>query len=230
METKKLFQQLARKDANKDKLAASVIRKPELAPELVAALGSDQAAVKFSASKILLLISERAPAVVYPSLHSFIDLLDCENKILKWGAVRVIGNLAEVDSKNIIDRVLEKYLEPISGPELVTAANVIAGATKIAMAKPRLIDRIVRAILNVEKARYKTSMCRNVALGRAIDAFDQLYGRSKLQGAISKLVKKQLRNPRNATRKKAEKFIKRRLTSGASKGRAGRDGAGKKAM
>ncbi len=212
MENQKLLQQLARKGANKDRLAVTVIRQPELVSQLQKGLRSDQAAVKFGSSKILLLVSERAPATVYPAIRSFIDLLDCENKILKWGAIRIIGNLAGVDSKNRIDRVLERYLEPIPGPELVTAANVIGGATKIALAKPRLTDRIVGAILNVEKAQYRTPACRNVALGRAIEAFDQLYGQSRLQESIAKLVKRQLNNPRNATRRKAEKFVKRWLT------------------
>ena len=214
MENEKLLRQLARKGADKNRLAATVIQHPEMVPQLIAGLSSDQADVKFGSSKVLVLVSERAPAIIYPKIRCFIDLLDCENKILKWSAIRVIGNLGGVDAKNRIDRLLGRYLSHIAGPELITASNVIGGATKIAMAKPRLTDTVVGAILNVEKARYRTPECRNVALGQAIEAFDQLYERTELKESIAKLVKKQLKNPRNATRKKAEKFAKKWLTSG----------------
>ena len=46
------------------------------------------------------------------------------------------GNLSAVDSKNKIDALLDEYLQPISGPVLITAANTINGAGKVAQAKP----------------------------------------------------------------------------------------------
>jgi hypothetical protein len=70
----------------------------------------------------------------------------------------------------------------------------------IALAKPDLADRIVDETMKVEKGRYKTAECRNVALGHALDALGRLF------------VKRQLRNPRNATRKRAERLVKRALT------------------
>ncbi|MFQ5677760.1 MAG: hypothetical protein ACE5G1_17860, partial [bacterium] len=39
-----------------------------------------------------------------------------------------------------------------TGPVLVTAANIIQGAAKIAKAKPELTPRITRELLKVEKA------------------------------------------------------------------------------
>ena len=43
----------------------------------------------------------------------------------------------------------------------------------------------------------------------AIEALGRLFQQSKRQEKIPRLAKKQLKNPRNATRKKAEKFIKK---------------------
>jgi hypothetical protein len=48
-------------------------------------------------------------------------------------------------------RILDRYFAPISGPVMVTAANIIGGAVKIARAKPALTERIVSEILKVEK-------------------------------------------------------------------------------
>ena len=208
-----LLRKLSRKDADKQKLAAAVVKQPALVSEILAGLGSDVATVKYGSVKILRIISESDPAILYPKIGFLFDLLDSGNQILKWGGINIIANLASVDSKKKIDNILSRYMAPIAGPELITASNVIGGAAKIALAKPKLTDRVVDEILKVEKARYQTAECRNVALGHAIEALGRLFRQSKRQERILKLVKKQLKNPRNATRKKAEKFV-RKLVNG----------------
>jgi hypothetical protein len=195
-----------------DRAAAAVIKDPKLVPVLFSGLNADKASVRFRSSKVLLLISKGKPAVLYPHIDSVFGLLESENNIMKWGAIHMIGDLARVDSKKKIDRILGRYLEPIPGPELVAATNVIGGAAKIGAAKPNLTDKIVRAILKAEKGRYRTSECRNIVLGHAIEALDQLFSQSKQKEPIAKLVKRQLKNRRNATRKKAERFVKRWLS------------------
>jgi hypothetical protein len=204
-----LLKKLARKDVDKQKLAAAVVKQPALLSEILAGLSSDVATVKYGSVKILRIISESDPAILYPKISFLFDLLDSGNQILKWGGIIIIANLASVDSKRRIDKILVRYMQPISGPELITAGNVIGGAAKIALAKPKLTDKVVDEILKVERARYQTPECRNVALGHAIEALGLLFRQSKRQEKILRLAKKQLRNPRNATRKKAEKFIKK---------------------
>jgi hypothetical protein len=66
--------------------------------------------------------------------------------------------------------ILEEYLAPISGPQMIDAANTIQGATSIALAKPYLADRIAAAVLAVEHAQYQRAECRNIAIGHAIRA------------------------------------------------------------
>ena len=204
---------LARKGADKEKIAARVMRQPELLPEVFEGIGADKGAVKFGCSKILLIISEKKPELLHPEIDYFFRLLESENKILKYGAILAIGNLALVDRKKKIDRILPRYLKPIPGPDLVTAANTIGGAGKIAAAKPTLADKIVKELMKVEKGKYKTKECRNVALGQFIDAVDRFFEHVKRKEPVLKLIRKQLKNPRNSTRKKAEKFLRKRQDS-----------------
>jgi hypothetical protein len=82
----------------------------------------------------------------------------------------------------------------------------------IALAKPDLADRIVDETMKVEKGRYKTAECRNVALGHALDALGRLFDLTTRKDQVTRFVKRQLRNPRNATRKRAERLVKRALT------------------
>jgi hypothetical protein len=214
VQDEKLLRRLTRRKIDAEKLAAELIARPRLLPEFLGGLESDTASVKFGCAKVLRIVSEREPAVLYPDIKRFFDLLESDNQIIKWNAILIVGNLAAVDSKGKIGRILGKYLEPIPGPELVTAANVIVGATRIALAKPRLTDKIVEALLKVARARYRTRDCRNVATGHAIDALDQLYAQTKKKETVARFITRQCKNPRNATRKKAERFVKRRLAAG----------------
>lgn len=166
--------------------------------------------MKYGCAKVLRVISDKAPELLYPRIDYFIDLLSSDDNILKWEGIYVIANLAAVDTDDRIEAIFERYFAPIPGLALITAGNVIAGAAKIASAKPQLTERIVRELLKVEKAQYKTNECRNVALGHTIKAFDQFFDQISDKGPVTAFVRRQLENTRNATRKKAEAFLKKR--------------------
>ena len=199
----------AGKSASHETLAGDIIKHPESLQEAFAGLGADEARVKYGCFKVLRIISEKKPAVLYPEIDRLFSLLDSDNNIFKWGAILCIGNLAAVDSEGKIDRMLDKYLQPISGHVMITAANVIGGAGKIARAKPHLADKIARALLRVEKANYQTGECRNVALGHTIASFDLFFEHLDKPQPVVELVKRQLHNRRNAIRLKAAKFLKK---------------------
>ncbi len=139
----------------------------------------------------------------------FIKNLDNDNNFLKWGAISIIANLAAVDTKNRVENIFDKYFKPIPGPVLITAANVIGGGAKIALAKPVLTEKITRELLKVEKAGYKTPECRNIAIGHTIKSFDQFYNQIENKEPVTGFITKQVNNPRNATKQKAEKFLKK---------------------
>ena len=209
MSTSALLQEISRKETDKDGIVDRVIRNPELIPEIIEGLSADRARIKYGCAKILRLLSEKNPEILYPWFGLFIDLLDSDNSFLKWDAIHVLGNLAAVDSENRFEKVYDRHFAPIPGPVLITAANVIGGAAKIALAKPALTGRVTGEILKVEKARYQTDECRNVALGQAIDSFDRFFNQIEDKRAVIALVQRQLNNTRNSTRKKAEKFLKK---------------------
>lgn len=210
MPESQLLQQIGRKESDKDAIASKVIENPELLSQIMDGLGADKARVKYGCAKILHIISDEAPELLYPRFGFFTDLLDSDNNILKWEGTSVIANLAAVDSEDRIEAIFERYFAPIPGPVMITAANVIGGAAKIASAKPQLTERIAEKLLKVEKAQYKTNECRNVALGHAIKAFDQFFDQIRDKGPVIAFVRRQLENTRNATRKKAEVFLKKR--------------------
>ena len=166
--------------------------------------------VKYGRAKAQRKMSEESPELLYPRFDEFVRDFEGDNTILRWNATRILGNLAAVDRENRLDAILDRFLAPITGHEMVGAANVIVAAAQIAAAKPHLADKIAAAILKVEKATYKTPECRNVAIGHAIRSFDQFFGLLKDPRPVLEFASRQLKNRRPATRKKAEQFLKRR--------------------
>jgi len=209
MAESRLLQQIALKEADKGKIAEKVIKKPGLLPELLRGLKSDHPPIKYGCAKVLRVVSDRQPRLLYSWFDFFVTLLDSDNKIMQWEGIHVIANLAAVDPKGKLEKVFDKYFAPIPGPVMITAANVVRGAAKIAEAKPELTEKITKELLKVDKATYKTTECRNVALGHVIESFDKFFDQIKDRGSVIKLIKKELSNTRNATRKAAAAFLKK---------------------
>jgi hypothetical protein len=171
--------------------------------QLLAGLESTEKRTKLAASKALRDLSRERPAAVYPHFERFARLLDDQNNVLKWNAILTLAHLAPVDADGRLEAILDRYLAPIDGPVMITSANTIKGAAMIAAARPNLAARIAAAIMRVEKARYATPECRNVAIGHALEALRSMRG-----AEARELAKRHLRNPRAATAKKAAGICK----------------------
>ena len=190
-------------------LAEQAEGNPELLIAAIDALGSVSPRIHFAASKLLRILSEKSPAALYPHFESFVRVLHDTNSMLKWNAMLVLGNLAAADHANKLDAILDDYLAPISGANLMDAANTMNGAAAIARAKPYLADRIAKSILAVEHADYGKRECRNVAIGHAIRVLTELFPALHDQHAVWLFVRRQLKNPLRATSNKAHRFLKK---------------------
>jgi hypothetical protein len=209
MTTNPLQTGIATPTTNLEGIAQRIVGKPGLLPDVLAGLRADKAKIKYRCLKVLRLLSEKQPAILYPDLDYYAGLLGSDNNIFRWGAIIIIGNLATVDSENKIDALLDRYLQPIPGPVLITAANTIGGAARIALAKPYLVERIVPALLQVERAKYQTPECRNVALGHVLKSLDLIFEKISDRQPVLDLAKRQLRNRRNAVKVRARAFLKK---------------------
>ena len=213
MPNKPMQSRIAVKPANREPVAGRIAKPAKSLPELFAGLRADKPEIKYGCLKALRAISEKNPAVLYPEFDRFVGMLDSENNIFKWGAAQIIGNLAAVDTEGKVGRILDRYLAPISGAVMITAANAVGGAGKIALAQPRHADRIVRALLKVEAANYQTPECRNVALGHVVKSLDLFFANIGDPEPVVAFVRRQLGNSRNAVKKKSAAFLKKHAPS-----------------
>jgi hypothetical protein len=206
--------EIGKKGSDASKIARYAIENPQCITQLLDGVTAPKGSIRFGYEKVLRFISEQKPELLYPYFDIFEKMSGCDNSFLKWGAIMTIANLAAKDSDNRFDAIFEQYYAPIKGPVMVTAANIIGSSVKIVSAKPYLTGKIVKEILKVEKANYElrnqpSPECRNVAIGHAIEAFDQFFDKIDDKKTILKFVQRQLKNTRKAVVKKAEKFLQK---------------------
>jgi hypothetical protein len=175
--------------------------------DLLPQLESPQARIRLSASKALRDLSRDTPEALYSHFDIFAALFDHDHNVLKWNAILTLAHLAPVDRQGKLDRLLPRYLAPIVGPAMITAANAIKGAALIARAKSNLAPKIASSIMRVEKGNYATPECRNVAIGHALQALDTMGSVLKDQRLLRSFAARQTTNPRPSTARKAARLL-----------------------
>jgi len=209
-----LIDKIAEKGSDKEKMARRLMSHPEEIGAVVEAMQAPTGTKRYACEKVLRLVSEQKPELMYSYFEVYVKLLEAENSFIKWGAILTIAHLTAVDEENQFEKIFKKYYAFITDPVMISAANVIGGSVRIAEAKPTLVEKITREILKVEDARYQkkgvySPECGNVARGQAIESFEQFFDLIKDQRPVIAFVKRQLKNTRKAVVKKAEKFFKK---------------------
>jgi uncharacterized protein with von Willebrand factor type A (vWA) domain len=155
-------------------------------------------------------LSEDQPAKLYPYMDFFISLLDGKYRILRWVAIAVIANLTRVDSEDKFNAIFDKYFDLLNDEYMVTVANIVGHSSTIAQAKPRLIPRITKKLLeveNIETTPHLTPECKNVIAEKAIRSFDAFFDKVENKSEVVSFVKRQLHKSRKTLQATAEKFL-----------------------
>ncbi|HEY4612264.1 MAG TPA: hypothetical protein VII11_04720 [Bacteroidota bacterium] len=172
-------------------------------------LSSDNPRIKYGFAKKLVAVAQSDPELLYPHFEYFVAMLKHENNILKWIAIDVLGLLARVDRENKIDKKLNTFVGFLRAGKLITANHSVSALGTIAIAKPTLRKKVSRELLKAERYTYETAECRNIVLGKIIEAFGRIARPEADALAVMQFVERQTNNRRAATRKKASIFLKR---------------------
>ncbi len=207
MDRQDIFTRMIVKERNLQQTAKMTINSPEIVKYLILGIEEENVRIKYGCNNTLLIISEKTPELVYPHFHIFKDCLSSEKKIIKWTAILIIANLTRCDNKNKFDEIFNSYFSEITGPVMITAANIIKGAAVIATAKPYLTEKIIRELFKIREARYQTDECLNIVIGHTISSFDKFYKQITCKGEVLEFVRGFINNSRTPTRNKAQKFI-----------------------
>jgi hypothetical protein len=199
---------LQKKNADVESIAEKAMRDEKLLSEVLEGVSSDKARVKYGSAKVLRIIGERNPQVLYPKWDFFSNMLNSENTFLKSDGVFILGYLTRVDSENKIQHIFHKLYSLLDDKSMITAANLIGVSVIIAKAKPELQSSITNKLLTIDRTHHGLE-CKNVLKGHAIMALDGLFQESEDKKRILEFMRAELKNTRPSTRSKAERFLKK---------------------
>jgi hypothetical protein len=170
--------------------------------------------VKYGCAKKLVAAAKEDPSALFPQIDFFVELLDSSNQILKWTAIDIVGYMIKADKEKKVDRLLGRLCGFLNDGKLITAGHAATALAGIARVKPEYGDRIAKELMQVERYKYDTAECRNIALGIGIQALGSFYDGLDIKGkhAVREFVKRQVNSRRPATGKKAEQFLKNTKT------------------
>jgi hypothetical protein len=207
-----LLQKLVNKSMTKEELFQNVKEDFGMLPEVLKGISSSKAAIRYGCAKVLMDLSEEHPEKLYPYMDYFIDLLDSKYRILTWNAMAIIANLAKVDKDKKFDAIFDKYYSFLNDNYLVTVASVVEHSSKIALAKPYLIQKITNELLKVNDISttpHLTDECRRVIAEKAIKSFDLFFDRIDTKEKVISFAKRHLDSPRKTLKREAESFLRR---------------------
>ena len=173
---------------------------------------SDNPKIKYPATKKAILLSQENPAGLYSDFDFFEEMLQNDNKILKWTAIQVLGNLSKVDKKGKIDRIVPILISFLNDKTMITAANSIRALAEIAANKPKYQEKILEELLKVEKAKYYikgklSPECRNVAIGQVVNSLEKFREPVYNREDVRAFLKRQTKNTRPKVKKSAENLL-----------------------
>lgn len=174
---------------------------------------TEPSSIKYVSSKIIRLVSEQQPELIYPHFEEVARWLHHKNSFIKWDAILTLSNLCAVDDDDKFLTIYQDYFGLIQDPQMITAANVIGNAWKIVIAKPELENDITRRLLDVPDTVYfnkgePSPECNCIVCGQVLDSFEHYFERSKNQTLMIQFAEAQLCSSRKAVVKNAEKFLR----------------------
>ncbi|MDA3911192.1 MAG: hypothetical protein PF448_07540 [Bacteroidales bacterium] len=191
-----------------EKAAEQVIANNSLLPGIFQAVDSKTKGLKNASIKTLKIISEKNPMVLYDKFDFFLNLLDSTDKILKWNATFIIGNIAEVDKEEKMDEAIGKLIYQLYDDVMITVANTVGSIWRIAKFKPQLEQRITSNLLKADLTE-RNEECQRIIAGKTILAFGNYFDKISDKSGVMEYAKRHLNSKRNATKSKADEFIRK---------------------
>ena len=175
-------------------------------------LQSKNPKVRYACSKLAIKISMEKPSELYGDFDLFKKLLDSDNNIMVWTALRVIGNFSVVDNCGKIDKLIPRLFKLFHSERMITSANAIAALGNIAKNMQKQRDKIIKELLHVEKLVYKmkgeiSPECRNIAIGHVLNAFKDMGDIALKRQDVKDFIELQTSNSRPSVAKRAKKLL-----------------------
>jgi hypothetical protein len=198
---------LSQKEIDIEDVAEIAQQDKNVFSELLEGILSRNDSIRFNSFKVLLHLSEKHPALLYPQWDYFASLLESKNSYSQYIAIYLIARLTAVDIDSKFELIFDKYWGILEGEGTITAAHLALNSGKIARAKPQLMTRITSRLLNIDKTHRGKQ--KELVKGHAIEAFDEYYRETENKQEILEFVRRELESKSPRTRKLARQFLEK---------------------
>ncbi len=199
---------LSKKPINIERLAEKALQDKGLLAELLEKLWSKEETIRYNSHKVLCLISQEHPRILYPQWDYFAQFLESDNTYHKLSAIHILANLTKVDTRGKFEKMFDRFYGLLDDKSFITAAYLAGASGKVAKAKPKLQTRITNRLFGIDKTHHDPER-RELVKGYIIESFKEYFEEAKNKKKIIEFVKKQLKSKSPRTKKIAKDFIER---------------------
>ena len=199
---------LNNKNINIEAVAKKALKDDKLLAELLDNLWSKNETIRYNSHKVLCLISQEHPRILYPQWDYFTQFLKSDNTYHKLSAIHILANLTKADTKGKFEKMFDRFYGLLDDKSFITAAYLAGASGKIAQAKPKLQAKITNRLLSIDKTHHQQER-KDLVKASIIEAFEEYFEQTRNKKVILEFVEKQLNCESPKTRKTAKEFFKR---------------------
>ena len=198
---------LDKKDVDIKKMSANALTDGKLFKELMNGILSKDNTIRQNSFKVLQIIGEENPELLYPQWDQFSKMLKSKNNYHKYIAIYLLADLTAVDSQNKFEEIFDDYFMILGGDKTMTASHVALNSSKIVLNKPELQDKIIDILLNIDNIHQGRQ--KDLIKAYVIEALRKMYPDLKDKEKVMKFIEDQLDSSSPKTRDLAACFIER---------------------
>ena len=202
------MENLKNKDFRPDSLVKMAIEDLKTLSNLLNNIHVKDDLIRYNSHKVLLLVSESNPEVLYSYWDFFVNLLKSINNFHKVIGIQILANLSKVDIDNKFELIFNLYCGLLDASSVMTASHLAMNLGKIAKAKANLREKITEILLSIDKTSHEESR-KDLIKGSVINSFMEYFDKIKDKDKIIHFVQEQLNSSSPKTRKMADDFLKK---------------------
>lgn len=203
-----MFSDLSKKDVDVESVAKNVLKDEKVFSELLEGITSKNETIRYNSFKVLMLLSEEHPEVVYPEWDFFVNLLTSKNTYHRTSGVNIIAALTSADKEKKFEKIFDQYYNLLDDESVIPAAKLAGNSGKIAKAKPELQTKITERLLSIDGTHH-ASHRKELIKAYVIESLSEYFEEAKDKKKIIEFIKKQLDSESPKTRKAAKEFLEK---------------------
>ena len=193
------------KEINPDSYAEKLITNSELISQYLDGLLSKNETYRYNCFKVLNVVSEKKPELLYPHWDFFIDHLNSDNNYHQMSAVILIANITAVDKEQKFEDIFDYFYSILKSEKTIVPIYIIKSSGKIIRYKPHLEGKIIDLLIDIEKIHPDRQI--ELVKSAVIESFSEIFNKSSKKDEIISFVKNQLNSTSPKTKKAAKDFL-----------------------